>query len=251
MPRKGNVPGVNRTLRAFSQPEIDALPVAASTTAKPKVTDILSNPQLRPVTLLLAFGYMFHTITFYYILKFAVQIVSDYPPGYPPSEAATVLTWANVGGFSAACCSDSSWPELGHQVADGADAAARFGGGRLVRPRQRHVWTAGNGRRSSPASSPTPRSSAITPPSRAASRPTPAAPAPASCSASAASGAAGTPIIAGALFNWLGNDELLTVSAIMAMGSIVVAAAVPACCRSATADEVIADDAVNAARAAA
>jgi hypothetical protein len=26
---------------------------------------------LRPVTLLLAFGYMFHTFTFYYILKFA------------------------------------------------------------------------------------------------------------------------------------------------------------------------------------
>ena len=27
-------------------------------------------------------------------------------------------------------------------------------------------------------------------------------------------------MIAGALFSWLGNDELLTVSAIMAMGSV-------------------------------
>ena len=34
-------------------------------------------------------------------------------------------------------------------------------------------------------------------------------------------GAAGSPILAGLLFKWLGNDELLTVSAIMALGSIV------------------------------
>jgi hypothetical protein len=33
-------------------------------------------------------------------------------------------------------------------------------------------------------------------------------------------GAAGSPLIAGALFTWLGNDQLLTVSAIMAMGSV-------------------------------
>ncbi len=94
-----NVAGVNKTLAAFGKPAIEALPLIAATTAKPKITDILSNRQLRPVTLLLAFGYMFHTITFYYILKFAVQIVSDYPPGYAPGDAATVLTWANVGGF--------------------------------------------------------------------------------------------------------------------------------------------------------
>ena len=34
-------------------------------------------------------------------------------------------------------------------------------------------------------------------------------------------GAAGSPLIAGALFGWLGNDQLLTVSLIMGMGSIV------------------------------
>jgi hypothetical protein len=33
-------------------------------------------------------------------------------------------------------------------------------------------------------------------------------------------GAAGSPLLAGALFTWLGNDQLLTVSAIMAMGSL-------------------------------
>ena len=72
---KDNLAGVNKTLGAFGKPAIGSLPAAAADREKPKVTDILSNPQLRPVTLLLAFGYMFHTVTFYYILKFAVQIV--------------------------------------------------------------------------------------------------------------------------------------------------------------------------------
>jgi MFS family permease len=36
-------------------------------------------------------------------------------------------------------------------------------------------------------------------------------------------GAAGSPILAGLLFSWLGNDQLLTVSMIMAIGSIVAA----------------------------
>ena len=51
-------------------------------------------------------------------------------------------------------------------------------------------------------------------------------------------------------FNWLGNDELLTVSAIMAMGSILsllLFLQLP----ERDGDEVIADDAANAARAAA
>ena len=44
----------------------------------------------------------------------------------------------------------------------------------------------------------------------------PGRPGPASCSASA-----GSPIIAGFLFVWLGNEELLTVSAIMSIGAIL------------------------------
>jgi MFS family permease len=34
-------------------------------------------------------------------------------------------------------------------------------------------------------------------------------------------GAAGSPLLAGTLFGWLGDDQLLTVSIIMAMGSVV------------------------------
>ena len=89
---------INRSLGAFGKPQIAELAAAAARGPKPKITDILTNPRLRPVTLLLAFGYMFHTITFYYILKWAVKIVADYPPGYAQPQAASVLTFANIGG---------------------------------------------------------------------------------------------------------------------------------------------------------
>lgn len=89
---------INRSLGAFGKAPIAALPALVANAPKPKLLDILSNPRLRPVTLLLAFGYMFHTITFYYILKWAVKIVSDYPPGYAAPVAASVLTYANIGG---------------------------------------------------------------------------------------------------------------------------------------------------------
>lgn len=89
---------INRSLSAFGKPVIGALPQRDPGAAQPKVMEILSNPRLRPVTLLLAFGYMFHTITFYYILKWAVKIVADYPPGYAQPDAASVLTYANIGG---------------------------------------------------------------------------------------------------------------------------------------------------------
>lgn len=89
---------INRSLAAFGKAAIAALPAVVADAPRPKRLDILSNPRLRPVTLLLAFGYMFHTITFYFILKWAVKIVSDYPPGYAPPLAASVLTYANIGG---------------------------------------------------------------------------------------------------------------------------------------------------------
>ncbi len=68
---------VNRSLRALLQPShpTRCRPIKAG--IKPKVSDILSKPGLRKVTWLLALGYMVHTFTFYFVLKFAVQIVSD------------------------------------------------------------------------------------------------------------------------------------------------------------------------------
>jgi MFS family permease len=87
---------INKSLRAFGIAAIDALPPVRTDIPKPKVSDILSKPGLRKVTWLLALGYMVHTFTFYYVLKFAVQIVSD--AGYTQPEAASTLTFANIGG---------------------------------------------------------------------------------------------------------------------------------------------------------
>jgi MFS family permease len=87
---------VNRSLRKLRQPPIAELPPVKVEGPKPRVTDILSKPGLRKVSWLLALGYTFHTFTFYFVLKFMVQIVSD--AGFTQPQAASALTMANVGG---------------------------------------------------------------------------------------------------------------------------------------------------------
>lgn len=214
-----NLKGVNKTLAAFGKPAIDALPEAAENVAKPKVTDILSNPKLRPVTLLLAFGYMFHTITFYYILKFAVQIVSDYPPGYAPQDAATVLTFANVGGFFGSLLFGFVMARMGIRwptalmLLIGSVAVASFGMGRETLS----AWqwaTVITGFFTNAAISGYYAAFARGFPAYARATGT------GFVLGIGRLGAAGSPLIAGALFTWLGNDQLLVVSIIMAMGSI-------------------------------
>lgn len=217
---KRNLAGVNRTLAAFGKPAISDLPVILAGTVKPRVTDILSNPKLRPVTLLLAFGYTFHCITFYYILKFGVQIVSDYPPGYPPSQAATVLTYANIGGFMGSALFGFVMARLGVRwptalmLLIGAMMVAYFGTGRdTLKAWQMATMIAGFF-----------TNAAISGFYAAFARGFPAY-ARATGTGFALGvgrlGAAGSPLLAGTLFGWLGDDQLLTVSIIMAMGSVV------------------------------
>jgi benzoate transport len=216
---KENLAGVNKTLAAYGKPAIGSLPPAVADNAKPKVTDILSNAKLRPVTLLLAFGYMFHTITFYYILKFAVQIVADYPPGYPPSVAATVLTWANVGGFLGSLLFGFVMARLGVRwptalmLLIGAGAVVLFGLGRSTLDGWQWA-TMLTGFFTNAAISGYYAAFARGFPAHARATGT------GFVLGIGRLGAAGSPIIAGALFTWLGNDQLLTVSVIMAMGSI-------------------------------
>jgi len=217
---KRNLAGVNRTLAAFGKPAISDLPVIVAGTAKPRVTDILSNPRLRPVTLLLSFGYTFHCITFYYILKFGVQIVSDYPPGYPPSQAATVLTYANIGGFLGSALFGFVMARLGVRwptalmLLIGAMLVAWFGTGRdTLSAWQMATMIAGFF-----------TNAAISGYYAAFARGFPAY-ARATGTGFALGvgrlGAAGSPLLAGTLFGWLGDDQLLTVSIIMALGSVV------------------------------
>ncbi len=218
---KENLDGVNKTLGAFGKEPIAALPPGATDAAsKPKVTDILSNPRLRPVTLLLAFGYMFHTITFYYILKFAVQIVADYPPGYEPSDAATVLTWANVGGFFGSALFGFVMARFGIRwptalaLLIGSVMVVSFGFGRS----SLGAWqwaTILTGFFTNAAISGYYAAFARGFPAYARATGT------GFVLGVGRLGAAGSPLIAGALFGLLGDSELLVVSIIMAMGSVV------------------------------
>lgn len=214
-----NLDGANATLKAFGKAPLATLPPPPAAGTTPRVLDILSNPKLRPTTLLLAFGYMFHTITFYYILKFGVQIVSDYPPGYPPAQAATVLTWANVGGFFGSFSFGLimarfgiRWPTA-FMLLVGSLGVASFGLGRETLS----AWqwaTIIAGFFTNAAISGFYAAFARGFPAHARGTGTGFA------LGVGRLGAAGSPLIAGALFSWLGNDQLLTVSAIMAMGSV-------------------------------
>jgi MFS family permease len=214
----GAVEKINRSLRALRQPPIDKLPEISPTARKPKVTDILSNPRLRPVTLLLAFGYLFHTITFYFILKFAVQIVSD--SGFSQPEAASTLTWANIGGAIGGALFGfllKKWDIKGPTIAVavlGSLAVAAFGIGSDT------LW----GWRAATFLTMFFLNAAIVGYYAAFARGFPAyarATGTGFVLGVGRAGAAGSPIIAGFLFVWLGNDQLFTVSAIMAIGAIV------------------------------
>src|SRR5688572_11404445 len=214
----GALEKINRSLRALRKPEIDALPEISPTAPKPKVTDILSNPRLRPVTLLLAFGYLFHTITFYYILKFAVQIVAD--SGFTQPEAASTLTWANIGGAIGGGLFGflmRKWDIKGPTIAVavlGSAAVVAFGIGSDT------LW----GWRAATFLTMFFLNAAIVGYYAAFAKGFPAyarATGTGFVLGVGRAGAAGSPIIAGFLFTWLGNDELLTVSAIMSIGAIL------------------------------
>lgn len=214
---EGALEKTNKSLRALSQPTIDALP-DVKPGPKPKVTEILSNPRLRPVTLLLAFGYLFHTITFYYILKFTVQIVAD--SGFSQPEAASTLTWANIGGAIGGAIFGfllKKWDIKGPTIAAavlGSAAVAAFGMGSDT------LW----GWRVATFLTMFFLNAAIAGYYAAFARGFPAfarATGTGFVLGVGRAGAAGSPIIAGFLFTALGNEELLTVSAIMSIGAII------------------------------
>ncbi len=218
----GAVEKINRSLKAFGKETISDLPALSATAPKPKVSDILSNPRLRPVTLLLAFGYMFHTLTFYYILKWAVQIVADYPPGYPAPDAASVLTYANIGGAVGGFLFGFllkkwhiKWPTILMLVL-GTLGVISFGMGRDTLEAWRWA-TVTTGFFTNAAIVGYYAAFALGFPAYARATGT------GFVLGVGRLGAAGSPIIAGYLFKALGNDELLTVSIIMSLGSIASA----------------------------
>lgn len=219
--KEGALDKVNKSLRAYRKPAIASLPKVVEEGPQPKVTDILSKPKLRKVTLLLAFGYMFHTLTFYYILKFAPTIVAG--AGFTQADAASSLTYANIGGALGGFLFGfllRKWDIKGPTITVmllGVVAVAWFGTGHDT------LWTW----RTAAFFTMFFLNSAIVGFYAAFAR---GFPAYARGSGTGfvlgvgRFGAAGSPIIAGFLFTWLGDSELLAVSIIMCSGSIIGAA---------------------------
>ena len=211
---------INQSLAVLRQPGIAAMPPVVDQASKPKITDILSKPHLRKVTLLLAFGYMFHTITFYYILKWSPRIVADF--GYTQAQAGSVLTWANIGGSDGGALFgflmmkwDIKWPTI-ILLLLGSIAVTAFGVARETLDGWR-VATFLTGFCTN---------AAIVGYYSAFARGFPVharATGTGLVLGIGRIGAAGSPILAGLLFSWLGDDQLLAVSAVMAIGTLIAA----------------------------
>ena len=92
---------VNSTLRRLGHRSVGSLPPAsAATGARVGSFTELFSPQLARATILLTLAYFAHIMTFYFILKWIPKIVVDM--GFEPASAGGVLVWANVGGASGA-----------------------------------------------------------------------------------------------------------------------------------------------------
>ncbi|OJY66899.1 MAG: MFS transporter [Sphingobium sp. 66-54] len=215
---EGVIAKINKSLKTLHLPLIDALPAKKEEAAKPKVSDILAKPALRKVTLLLAFGYMCHTITFYYILKWAVKIVADF--GYSQPDAASVLTIANVGGAVGGGLFgflmkrwDIKAPTVVMLILSSVAVCAFGIAKETLWGWQLATFTTGFF-----------TNAAIVGYYAAFAQGFPAyarATGTGFVLGIGRLGAAGSPILAGFLFKLLGNDELFVVSTIMALGSIV------------------------------
>jgi benzoate transport len=86
---------INRALGRMGHASIAALPAISAEARKRSIADIFS-PGLRAATLIVTVAYFFHIMTFYFLLKWMPQIISNM--GFDPSSAAGVLKWANLGG---------------------------------------------------------------------------------------------------------------------------------------------------------
>ena len=91
----GALENVNRTFQRMGHSPVAALPEIAPEVRARSIGDVFA-PGLLPITVMLTLAYFFHIVTFYFIAKWVPKIVVDM--GFPPSSAAGVLVWTNVGG---------------------------------------------------------------------------------------------------------------------------------------------------------
>jgi predicted MFS family arabinose efflux permease len=87
---------INAVLRRLGHSTVSALPAPSPDAPRARMTELFT-PALARTTVLLTFAYFAHLMTFYFILKWIPKIVVDM--GFAPSTAGGVLVWANVGGL--------------------------------------------------------------------------------------------------------------------------------------------------------
>jgi len=93
--KPGSLEAINRILTRFGHESMVALTPDTVESAQRSVMDIFK-PGLIVTTVLITLGYFAHVTSFYFIIKWVPKLVVDL--GFQPRAAAGVLTWANVGG---------------------------------------------------------------------------------------------------------------------------------------------------------
>ena len=91
----GALDRINQALRRMGHTTVNALPEVSALARKGSITEIFQ-PGLVAITTIVTLAYFFHITTFYFIVKWIPKIIVDL--GFPPSSAAGVLVWTNVGG---------------------------------------------------------------------------------------------------------------------------------------------------------
>ncbi len=90
---------INRVLRRMGYAAIETLPAPPVEPVRTRMTRLFQ-PDLIRTTLLLSVAYLSHIMTFYYLIKWIPKLVVDM--GYTPALSGSVLVWANVGGVCGA-----------------------------------------------------------------------------------------------------------------------------------------------------
>ena len=122
---------VNAALRSLGHRTVDGLP-PASEAAQPRNSLVeLFSPHLARTTGLLTAAYFAHIMTFYFMLKWIPKIVVDM--GFEPSSAGGVLVWANIGGASGALVFSALTQRVGLRPTRDRHVAADYCHGGVLR----------------------------------------------------------------------------------------------------------------------
>lgn len=95
----GALEKINNTLKRMGHATVAKMPDLQPQEVRSGISELFT-PGLARITLLLIVAYFTHIMTFYYILKWIPKIVVDM--GFVASSAGGVLVWANVGGATGA-----------------------------------------------------------------------------------------------------------------------------------------------------